>query len=170
MDTDGADNGYLEFLTGVAGINPRMRIDKNGNVGIGTISPTNMGTGSGAVLDTEGVIQVSDAVNATGKGMNMQVLHTETLSAATATSNFSPPKTDGNGIGILMAANGGGNSGMIVVVQTDDEGTFSVNSILGQSGAMASASLVKTAEDNWQIQGMTSNSNATTVTWIGISH
>jgi len=167
-------DGTHVFKVAVAGTgtitwNTAMTIDNSGNVGIGTDSPVSISTGSGPVLDVQGVVQATDADNSTGRGICMQVLHTETKGAGTTSATFSPPNTGAKANGLVMVNGPGGDGGMTIVIQADDTGTLTVNSILGQSGPLVGASLVKTAADTWQIQGISTTAGDMTIGWIGMT-
>ena len=112
-----SDTGDLEFRTGAnSGANERMRITSDGNVGIGTSSPsytlhtvTDATTGIGNYFDLEtitsgtGVSLYSN--NASFSGNLLQV----SADNATSTGIALRVKQDGTGSGVLIDQNGNGN-------------------------------------------------------------
>ena len=92
-DTTNKDDGRLEFFTSASGSsqNKRMVIEPNGNVGIGTSSPTQTLDVSGTVKATAFQGDGSALTNLPGGGKVLQVLQTvktDTFSTSTAMGSF----------------------------------------------------------------------------------
>jgi hypothetical protein len=148
-------NTVIKFHTGgTTATNERMRIDNNGNVGIGTISP-------GSKLDIKGTFRLSGA---TSGYVGLQA------AAAAGSTTYTLPSADGTA-GYALATNGSGTlywanaippfqrvGTTISPVNSGDDVTTSGNIYTSGSGAITSAGFI-TGNLGLNVSGATINLN-----------
>lgn len=162
LDIEGADTG--------GNLSSLIRIQSDGNVGIGITNPGKLGNNDrGKILEVAGTVKASDANDGTGRDLSMMFLHSETLSNATTSSTWSTPGNGSQTVGMLMV-NSSGNNAMVVVFRADSNGFVLSANYLVRDGVFSSATISNGGgNDTWRINGMTSNSLTIDVSWLGMT-